>query len=130
MDKERKYCLVPVSIGELWDKYSILMIKLEKIKDTEKRNCVLLEIKELEPLLDEYPLDFESQLELVDCNHCLWNVEDAIRVKERNKTFDDEFIQLARSVYITNDRRADIKKRINGYFQSNIVEVKSYQPYL
>jgi len=123
------YCNIPVSIGELWDKYTILLIKNEQIKDINKLKYINNEIKQLEPFLKKYNLNIEIQEELKDCNQKLWNIENFIREKERQKSFDDEFIQLARSVYVTNDLRCKIKTKINEIFNSKIFEVKSYSKY-
>jgi hypothetical protein len=117
---------IPISIGELWDKYSILLIKREKIVDVLKLQHINTEISYLEPYINSSFLSIEIQKEILDCNNKLWDIEDAIRDKEQNKQFDEEFIQLARSVYIMNDKRAEIKYKINMLFNSDIVEVKSY----
>ena len=122
-------CVVSVSIGELWDKYTILLIKKEKIVDTQKLMYVEKEIEYLTPFIEKYNLDENIQNELKECNTMLWNIEDKIREKEYEKEFDQEFIELARSVYYTNDSRAEIKKKINQVFQSSIFEVKSYKNY-
>lgn len=122
-------CIVSVSIGELWDKYTILLIKKEKILDTQKLMYVEKEIEYLIPFIEKYNLHENIQNELKECNTMLWNIEDKIREKEYEKEFDQEFIELARSVYYTNDSRAEIKKKINEVFQSSIFEVKSYKNY-
>ena len=122
----------PVSNGELLDKYSILLIKKDNIEDKEKIEKVNNEIKCLinyvNKLKEEFNIDnlFNS---LLDVNKKLWNIEDNIRMKEKKKEFDNEFIQLARSVYFTNDERARIKNEINSNTNSNIFEVKSYEKY-
>ena len=125
--KRTELCKIPVSIGELWDKYSILLIKREQITDNNKLEHVLNEIKHLEPYINMYHLNDELQTEIKECNKTLWDIEDAIREKEKTGTFDDSFIQLARSVYITNDLRCEIKTRINIAFKSSLFEVKSYE---
>jgi hypothetical protein len=123
---------VKISIGEALDKLSILHIKKEKIKDVEKLKNVNKEHGEIlnycENLLKEDSINslFDK---LIDVNSKLWQIEDEIRKKEMNKQFDEEFINLARSVYITNDHRADIKKQINLLTSSEIVEEKSYEKY-
>jgi len=119
---------IPVSIGELCDKFSILKIKFEQIKDTQKRIHVEKEILLLNPIVYPY-LEHSLLDELKEANQTLWSIEDRIRVKERNHQFDDEFIQLARSVYKVNDRRAEIKQKINIDFESNLSEVKEYIHY-
>lgn len=124
--------LVPVSNGELMDKYSILLIKKEHIKDTEKLKRIDDEINYLidsiNKLNSEFNLD-ELFGQLLFTNKKLWNIEDSIRMKEKNQEFDDDFIQIARSVYFTNDIRAKIKNDINDLTKSNIFEVKSYEKY-
>jgi len=116
---------IPVSIGELIDKITILEIKKEKIKDKNKLIKVNKELEELNKL-NNFDIDDEYK-ELKKINLNLWNIEDDIRVKERNKDFNDDFISLARSVYITNDQRFNIKNKINIKLESNINEVKSYE---
>jgi len=121
---------IEVSIGEIVDKLSILQIKTGLIKDEEK----LINInKEYEYLYDivfnELKIESSDYFDLVSVNQKLWFIEDDIREKERNKEFDDEFIQLARSVYVTNDERAEVKKNINIKYGSNFMEEKSYNPY-
>jgi hypothetical protein len=120
-----------ISLGELIDKISILKIKLLNIKDPEKRLHVLNEEKVLmRNLLDLNLSDIDYHLEqMIEVNSKLWKIEDDIRDKERDKTFDATFIELARAVYITNDERFARKNRINEKYQSQIVEVKSYQKY-
>jgi len=123
---------IEVSIGEIVDKLSILKIKTENITDKVKLDNV---IKEYEYLLgvveDDLNISTDSDLynELLSINKELWDIEDGIRDKEREKSFDEEFILLARSVYFTNDKRADIKKRINIEYGSDFVEEKSYNKY-
>ena len=124
--------LVPVSNGELMDKYSILLIKKEHIKDTEKIKRIDDEInyliESINKLNAEYNLD-ELFGQLLITNKKLWDIEDSIRMKEKNQEFDNDFIQIARSVYFTNDIRAKIKNDINDLTKSNIFEVKSYEKY-
>lgn len=120
-----------ISLGELLDKLSILYIKNKKISDTEKQKHVTLEINKLEQVLANLELsDYQELLaELEKINLKLWVIEDDIRDKERRKEFDQNFIDLARAVYITNDQRFECKNRINNKYSSAIVEVKSYQQY-
>tara|TARA_B000000609_G_C24152810_1_gene338450 strand:- start:608 stop:991 length:384 start_codon:yes stop_codon:yes gene_type:complete len=123
---------VPVSDGELIDKYTILEIKTERIKDTNKKEKAKKEFDLLKYYVDELSTSYnivEIIDELKEVNKSLWDIEDDIRKKEKCKEFDDEFIQLARSVYITNDRRAEVKNKINNATKSEIVEVKSYEKY-
>jgi hypothetical protein len=120
-------CNIPVSIGEVWDKYSILKIKQLKITDPEKLQHIDKEITYLEPFIMKYPLECcISESNIYRCNLRLWKIEDDIRKKEKLKQFDQEFIELARSVYITNDERCQLKSEINKKFESIIYEVKSY----
>lgn len=121
--------LIDVSIGEVADKISILVIKNERITDPEKLKNVQ---KELSLLIEEFPdkiLIDKLYAELCSINLTLWIVEDTIREYERVGDFDNEFIQLAREVYITNDKRAEVKKAINIKYGSNIIEEKSYKQY-
>ena len=122
----------PISLGELIDKISILVIKEKKIKDEKKNNLIREELTLLRKTLNEVANnnsinDYLNQL--IDVNSTLWKIEDEIRDCEKNKKFDRKFIELARSVYITNDKRAEIKLEINNKFGSKLVEVKSYVKY-
>ena len=121
--------LIDVSTGEVADKISILVIKNDKIKDTTQLANVQ---KELSALVESFPAEIlidKLYTELSVINYQLWRIEDNIREKERLGEFDAEFIQLARDVYFTNDRRAFIKKEINIKYGSDIIEEKSYNPY-
>lgn len=124
---------VSVSLGELVDKITILKIKSMKIGDKIKLGHIHAELSELEASLDELGLDsgkineFITDLEQV--NLSLWEIEDQIREKERLKSFDGEFIELARKVYLTNDQRFLIKNNCNETFGSRFKEVKSYEKY-
>ena len=123
---------IPISLGELIDKISILVIKEKKIKDEKKNNLIREELTLLRKTLNEAANNnsINNYLnQLIDVNSALWKIEDEIRDCEKNKKFDQKFIELARSVYITNDRRAEIKLEINNKFGSKIVEVKSYTKY-
>jgi hypothetical protein len=119
-------CYIPISLGELHDKYSILLIKSEKITDVEKLIEINKEITFLKPYIDKCNLSNEIQEKLKNINEKLWNIEDNIRKKEISNEFDHEFIQLARLVYITNDERSRIKNEINKCLNSEINEIKSY----
>ena len=125
--------LVPISCGELFDKITILQIKLDKLTSKNALNNVGREFKQLHSILIKYfPNSIEAKQleeELKQINQQLWDIEDNIRDKERNRSFDDEFIQLARSVYIINDERSRIKRKINDIFGSEFVEEKSYSEY-
>ena len=123
---------ISVSLGELVDKISILMIKQKNIKETSKLKNVNKELETLNNTLKKYIKEqkLDNYLNtLLDINTKLWNIEDDIRKCERLKKFDQTFIDLARSVYFTNDERAKIKKNINKTFGSELVEVKSYDKY-
>ena len=124
---------VPISWGELFDKITILQIKLENLTSKNALENVEQELKKLQSILTQNgPKTMETlQLEgeLRQINQQLWGIEDKIRDKERNNAFDDEFIQYARSVYITNDERSRIKRKINDLFGSEFVEEKSYAKY-
>jgi len=126
---------IEVSNGEILDKLSILEIKIDNITDEFKLNNVKREHYVLKEALGEptwaahvfREYGFYDQLKEV--NEQLWVIEDKIRIKEKNQEFDSEFISLARSVYETNDKRAEIKKEINIYTKSNLIEEKSYEEY-
>jgi len=128
-----KQILIPISPGELLDKITILEIKSARIDSAEKKANVN---KELAMLNDVWTnavtedSDIKSmRSEMKSINETLWDIEDDIRDEERDKRFESRFVELARSVYVTNDQRADVKKRINLYLKSDIVEEKSYQDY-
>lgn len=121
---------IEVSIGEIVDKLSILRIKKNNITDEEKLVNINKEYDYLyHKVFQELKIDTSDFYEMIMVNEILWAVEDSIRDKERNKQFDQDFIEMARSVYITNDRRAEIKKRINLKYGSLFVEEKSYKEY-
>lgn len=122
---------IDVSTGEVVDKVSILEIKLEKIKDQPKRDNVEKEYAVLMKCLEEEGISTESEdyKLLKEVNMTLWDIEDHIRIKEQQQVFDEEFIQLARSVYLNNDERSVIKKRINLTYGSDLIEEKEYVNY-
>jgi ppGpp synthetase/RelA/SpoT-type nucleotidyltranferase len=124
---------VPISWGELFDKITILQIKLENLTSKNALENVEQELKKLQSILTQNgPKTMETirlEGELRQINQQLWGIEDKIRDKERANSFDDEFIQLARSVYITNDERSRIKRKINELLGSELVEEKSYAEY-
>jgi Family of unknown function (DUF6165) len=128
-----KDLLVPISTGELLDKITILRIKVARIVDAGKVANVRLELDLLENTWqDSGCAAFDvahDERALQEVNERLWDVEDLIRDKEAKQTFDREFIDLARAVYVSNDERAAIKKRINLQLGSRLVEEKSYKPY-
>ena len=122
----------PVSLGELVDKISILHIKNINIKDDKKLKLIREELELLNLTLNKHikKNDIQNYLDsLIEINSNLWVIEDDIRDCERNKKFDQTFIDLARSVYFTNDKRSEIKLEINKKFGSKIIEVKSYEEY-
>ena len=122
----------PISLGELVDKISILMIKKKNISDSIKIQHVNKELEFLQKTLKKYISEDEINdflQKLVNINSKLWDIEDDIRECERKKLFDQTFIDLARSVYFTNDERAKVKNYINKTFGSELVEVKSYEEY-
>lgn len=123
---------IPVSIGELIDKLSILQVKKTKISDESKLKFVEKEFEILYNLSSLYLDNFEIELlynQLVDINTSLWDVEDRLRVIENEKRFEGEFISLARKVYFTNDERFRLKNEINLITSSEIREVKDYVKY-
>ncbi len=133
MNNKSKKILSEISPGELLDKISILEIKLVKIKDQKSLEKVN---KEYESLVEAKKLYISPTKKLDDLikkikevNLVLWNIEDKIRICEKNKTFGKEFVDLARSVYLNNDRRAKIKSNINDILDSNIKEIKQYIDY-
>lgn len=124
----------PVSPGELIDKITILEIKQERIKDVDKVKNVNLELELLESLWNgsvyqSSALVVKKRAELKFINEELWVIEDDLRLKESKAEFDRDFIELARSVYLTNDRRASVKREINLEVGSKLIEEKSYQDY-
>ena len=122
----------PISLGELVDKISILMVKKKNIKNNDKLDQVNKELNYLQATLNNHVTKDEINVflnSLIDINSKLWIIEDDIRDCERKKQFDQKFIDLARSVYFTNDKRANIKLDINNKFGSELVEVKSYEEY-
>ena len=123
--------LVPISIGELVDKITILKIKLTKITDATKLKNINKEYEALMSVTKELGLEMEAKevANLLTVNQELWEIEDDIRDKERDREFDDEFIHLARAVYVTNDKRFAAKSAINELFGSDLREEKSYKKY-
>ena len=122
----------PISLGELVDKISILIIKKKNISDSIKLTHVTKELDFLQKTLKKYISEDKINTfiqELININSKLWKIEDDIRECERKKLFGQTFIDLARSVYFTNDERAKVKNDINKTFGSELVEVKSYEEY-
>ena len=124
---------VPISVGELLDKLTILRIKSERISDPDKLANVKRELEALETTWTDSPFsehDLNAELEqLRRVNETLWEIEDQIRLKESRLEFDQEFIELARSVYLTNDERAAVTRAINVKVGSDLVGEKSYTEY-
>jgi hypothetical protein len=123
---------IPVSIGEIIDKLSILRVKKNMVTDEEKLTFVNKEFD----LLNDLSSDFLSDSEIYDLynklcitNAKLWHIEDELRVLEKNKSFGDDFVELARSVYFTNDERFELKNEINKKTNSSIKEIKEYIKY-
>ncbi len=124
---------IPISPGELLDKITILQIKAERISDPVKVANVKTELEMLTRVWEQ-AVEADAEItaltaELKSINESLWEIEDDIRDEERNKRFGDRFIELARAVYVTNDERANTKKKVNLHLNSTIVEEKSYQDY-
>lgn len=119
---------IPVSIGELIDKMTILEIKVERLTRQTQRANAANELHKLQSVLDKSHLAIETSLvaQLKQVNLELWDIEDRIRILEQSQDFGESFIQLARSVYQSNDRRAQIKRTINERYCSELIEEKSY----
>ena len=124
---------IPISLGELLDKISILEIKNKKILNESKILNIKKELNGLNEVLDELNINLSESNSLYDklykINLTLWEIEDSIRVLEKNEDFGEKFIELARSVYKTNDQRFEVKNDINKLFNSEYVEEKSYEDY-
>ena len=121
--------MIPISIGELIDKITILEIKKENIRESEKLKNINKELESLKKILFDTNLNININLidKLKRVNCILWKIEDEIRIKENEKEFDNKFINLARSVYKENDKRASIKKEINYKYNSELIEEKYYR---
>ena len=128
-----KKILSEISAGELLDKISILEIKLKKIQDKSNQKEINKEYKILKKAQkSNIKLNEKSRnlfKELKNINLKLWDIEDKVRIFEKDKNFNETFVQLAREVYFNNDRRAKIKLEINKIFKSNITEIKKYANY-
>ena len=133
MVNKSKKILTEISAGELLDKISILEIKLKKIQDKSNQKEINKEYKILKKAqksnikLNEKSVNLFKELKNINLK--LWNIEDKVRIFEKDKNFNETFIQLAREVYFNNDRRAKIKLEINKIFKSNITEIKKYANY-
>ena len=127
---KKKIINVPISVGELIDKITILEIKKDKLKNLKLKNIVK-ELSFLRAVIEKNNIFIPDEIffQLKSINLKLWDIEDKIRIKEKNKEFDKEFIELARSVYLNNDRRSETKKELNIIFNSEIIEEKSYEKY-
>jgi hypothetical protein len=121
--------LVPISLGELYDKISILEIKMNHTKDPDKFKNVIHEWNELNEVAELHPISDDLYLKLKEINQKIWDIEDNIRIEEKNKSFGSTFVEFGRAVYFTNDERARIKKEINLKYDSEIVEEKTYEKY-
>ncbi len=121
--------MIPVAVGELFDKISILEIKQERIADAKKLEHVNVELDLLRKIVNDNRILIDESLyvELKSVNERLWDTEDLIREKEEHENFDAEFVRLARADAIFNDKRFLVKKRINESCGSNVVEQKSYK---
>ena len=128
-----KKILSEISPGELLDKISILEIKIEKVKDKNSLEEIKKEykiLKEIQTSSIEMTGKIKDLFQSVkNVNVKLWNIEDKLRICEKNKNFDKNFIELARSVYFDNDERAELKSKINKILKSNIIEIKQYDNY-
>lgn len=121
--------MAPISVGELLDKITILTIKIARITDPLKVENVTKELVQLRAIADELTVPLELNVyykQLLMVNQDLWDIEDSKRKHEKEQRFDDEFIRLARQVYLKNDYRAELKKKINLLMGSTIIEEKSY----
>ena len=133
MVNKSKKILSEISAGELFDKISILEIKLEKVKDKDSHKIIE---KEYKILKEAQELNIETTeklkllfIEIKKVNQSLWVIEDKLRIYERDKNFGKEFVELARAVYFNNDKRSKIKNEINKLLRSNIREIKQYVNY-
>ena len=125
--------LIPVSVGELFDKFTILSIKLIKITDPTKKKILKTEFNLLEDRIEELVTGTIDKVifykRLIDVNVKIWDIENEIRELEAKKDFGVRFIELARQVYKTNDERSKIKADVNKFYGSEISEVKQYSKY-
>ena len=125
--------LSEISAGELLDKITILEIKIDKIKNDDDKKQVLKEYKSLKKIQEDN-IEFNKEIkklynDLKQTNSKLWEIEDKLRIFEKEKKFDKDFIELARGVYFNNDDRSKIKLKINKLLKSNIREIKQYVEY-
>ena len=133
MAKKSKKILTEISAGELLDKITILEIKIDKIKNEDDKKEVLKEYKSLKKIQEDN-IEFNEEIkklynDLKQTNSKLWEIEDKLRILEKEKKLDNDFIELARGVYFNNDDRSKIKLKINKLLKSNIREIKQYVEY-
>jgi len=121
--------LIPVSLGELYDKISILEIKMLNMDSPEKIANVSNEYNQLKKVAEAHPINDGLYQTLYSINKLIWDVEDEKRNYERRQKFEEGFIKVSRDVHFLNDERAAIKKNINTIYESDIVEEKSYKKY-
>jgi len=124
-----KTILVPISLGELYDKVSILEIKNELIKDPIKLINITKELAKLLKVFVKFPIDYDLYNKLKYINLDIWHAENEIRIKQKEQIFDKDFITYARKAHERNDERSEIKRQINLKFGSNIIEEKHYKKY-
>ena len=122
--------MIEVSIGEVVDKYTILQIKRNKIRDEIKLKNINLEFDYIKDIVfNVLKIAKEDVDYLFEINNLLWDIEDSIRIKDKDMEFDNEFIELAKNVYRYNDARFEVKNKINLLYGSRFIEVKSYEKY-
>jgi hypothetical protein len=118
---------IPVSLGELFDKLSILYIKIERIKDEDKIKNIRKEKELLDQISKSHSLDLKLWSDLITINEEIWDIEDSIRIKYRNLEYDEEFMKMAQRVHELNDRRGELKREINIKYGSEIIEEKFHK---
>lgn len=121
--------LINISVGEALDRFTILKIKVKRIKDPIKLKTIKEEYRELKLKIPKSLLKNKEMNKLLEINKKIWDIENKIRAKENKKVFDKEFIELARSVYINNDKRSNIKRLINTIYLTDLSEEKEYTKY-
>lgn len=118
---------IPVSLGELYDKLSILNIKLSMIQDPKKIKNIRIEKQLLSKISADHKIDPQFYFDLFNVNRAIWLLEDSIRLEHKNKDYSDDFIKVAIDIFTQNDKRSRIKKEINLKYNSGIIEEKSYK---
>ncbi len=130
---QKSIVTIPISTGDLVDKITILEVKTQRISDPQKKANILYEWNKLIGILEQQipitPKLLNLKKELLQTNEKLWDIEDAIRIKEARQQFDNEFIELARNVYYTNDHRTSLRRSINELTGSRIIDEKQYPKY-